>query len=143
MCSHISNKQKKEIYEFTKKNLSYKYYEIANKFMKHYLNLKIDHLTISKILKKADEYNQIQDDDIEVQDNNEDKLLSKNDPNNKIEELRKSHKKGHKEGHKKGYKEGYMEGYKKGHKKGYKKGYEKDYREGYKEDPREYLIEIN
>ncbi|CAG8826092.1 13019_t:CDS:1, partial [Gigaspora rosea] len=36
--------------------------EIADEFMKCYLDLKIDRTTISKILKKTDEYQQLKDD---------------------------------------------------------------------------------
>ncbi|CAG8606816.1 16322_t:CDS:1, partial [Cetraspora pellucida] len=61
--NHISDKQKKEICEFTKKNLSYKQNEIADEFTKHYPKLKIDCTTISKILKKTNEYQQLKDDD--------------------------------------------------------------------------------
>ena len=54
--SRISDKQKKEICEFAKKNPSFKHYEIANEFMKRYQNLKIDRTTVTKILNKADKY---------------------------------------------------------------------------------------
>ncbi|CAG8770170.1 1920_t:CDS:1, partial [Cetraspora pellucida] len=59
---HISDKQKKEIYEFAKKNPNYKQHKIANKFINCYPELRIDQLTVSKILKKTDEYQQVQDD---------------------------------------------------------------------------------
>ncbi|CAG8759139.1 21798_t:CDS:1, partial [Gigaspora rosea] len=59
-CSHISNIQKKEICEFTKKNPSYRHQEIENKFIKLYPNLQIDRSTVTKIPNKADIYNQIQ-----------------------------------------------------------------------------------
>ncbi|RHZ61420.1 hypothetical protein Glove_347g14 [Diversispora epigaea] len=62
----ISNKQKKEICEFAKKNPIYKQHEVANEFMERYPSLKIDRSTVSKILKKADEY-QLQDDDINTE----------------------------------------------------------------------------
>ncbi|RHZ77381.1 hypothetical protein Glove_180g29 [Diversispora epigaea] len=62
----ISNKQKKEICEFAKKNLIYKQHEVVNEFMERYPSLKIDRSTVSKILKKADKY-QLQDDDINTE----------------------------------------------------------------------------
>ncbi|CAG8498392.1 16035_t:CDS:2 [Gigaspora rosea] len=64
---HISDKKKKEICEFVKKNLSYKHQEIADEFTKRYSKIKIDRTTISKILKKADEYQQISNDDVEAE----------------------------------------------------------------------------
>src|SRR5438046_3080971 len=57
----ISDKQKKEICEFAKKIPSYKQQEVAKEFMERYPSLKIDRSTVSKILKRADEY-QFQDD---------------------------------------------------------------------------------
>lgn len=52
----ISDKQKKEICEFAKKNPIFKQQEIASVFMERYPGLKIDRSTVSKILKNADKY---------------------------------------------------------------------------------------
>jgi Tc5 transposase DNA-binding domain/Fission yeast centromere protein N-terminal domain len=57
----ISDKQKKEICELAKKNPLYKQQQVAEEFMERYPNLRIDRSTVSKILKRADEY-QFQDD---------------------------------------------------------------------------------
>ncbi|CAG8681696.1 23569_t:CDS:1 [Gigaspora rosea] len=57
----ISDKQKKEICEFSKKNPTYKQQEIADEFMRRYPDLRIDRTTISKILKKTDEYQKLDD----------------------------------------------------------------------------------
>ncbi|CAG8728783.1 19829_t:CDS:2, partial [Gigaspora rosea] len=59
--SRISDKQKKEICEFAKMNPSYKQHQIANEFNQCYPDLKMDRSTVSKILKKTDEYQQIED----------------------------------------------------------------------------------
>src|SRR6266487_949295 len=57
--SRISDTQKKEICEIAKKNPSYRHQEIAQEFTNLYPNLKIDRSTVTKILKQADEYNQL------------------------------------------------------------------------------------
>ncbi|CAG8629508.1 5750_t:CDS:1, partial [Scutellospora calospora] len=59
MRSRISDTQKKEICEIAKKNPSYRHQEIAQEFTNLYPNLKIDRSIVTKILKQADEYNQL------------------------------------------------------------------------------------
>jgi len=59
MRSRISDTQKKEICEFAEKNPSYRHHEIANEFMNRYPTLNIDRSTVSKVLKKADQYCQL------------------------------------------------------------------------------------
>lgn len=54
--SRLSDAQRKEICEYAAKNQNAKHHEIAEEFKKRYSTLQLDRSTVSKILKKSEQY---------------------------------------------------------------------------------------
>src|SRR5262245_4691736 len=61
--SRLSDLQRKQIYEYAKKNPNAKHQEIAEVFNNKYSGLQLERSTITKILKKREVYKSIEDED--------------------------------------------------------------------------------
>ncbi|CAG8804222.1 1741_t:CDS:2, partial [Gigaspora rosea] len=59
--SRLNNAQRKEICEYHVKNPSAKHHDIADEFKRRYPELNLDRTTVSKILKKKDQYLHIEE----------------------------------------------------------------------------------